>query len=189
MLFVCTGNICRSPTAEGFLRRQLAGLAGAAADGRVTVHSAGTHATLGTAPAEVVSAASEYGVDLTGHVSRQLTAEMLASADLVVGLAREHVREAALTLPEAFGRTFTLREVVRRAAAVGGPGPGRPLADWLAEVSDGRTTRDLLGVSRDDDVADPYGGPARGYTVAAAEIDTLTVTLARYLAPALGGGQ
>lgn len=155
-------------------------------DGRVTVHSAGTRATLGVAPPEVVAAADEYGVDLSDHLSRQLTDDMLASADVVVGMAREHVREAALTLPGAFGRTFTLRELVRRAAKVGGPGPGGSLADWVGQLSDGRTTRDLLGASRDDDVADPYGGPARGYGVAAAEIDELVVTLAGLLAPSLG---
>jgi protein-tyrosine phosphatase len=164
-------------------------MAGSESDHRVTVHSAGTRATLGPVPAEVVSAATDYDVDLSGHVSRQLTAEMLDSADIVVGLAREHVREATLTLPEAFGRTFTLREVVRRAQSTGSPGAGRPLADWLAELADGRTARELLGSSPDDDVSDPYGGPARGYTVAAAEIDTLTALLAGYLAPTLGNGR
>lgn len=185
VLFVCTGNICRSPMAEGFLQRRLSDVAAGQPDGRVRIHSAGTRATLGSSPREVLSAAADFGVDLSAHRSRQLDSALLAEADLVIGMAREHVREAALTGAGAFGKSFTLRELLRRAADTGGPRGGEPLADWLAIVGAGRTTAELMGSSKIDDVSDPYGGPQRGYDASAVVIDELVTVLAQLLGPAV----
>jgi len=184
VLFVCTGNICRSPMAEGFLQRRLSEVVADPLDGRVRIHSAGTRATLGSSPREVVSAAADFDVDLSGHRSRQMDAALLAQADLVIGMAREHVREAALTGAGAFHKSFTLRELLRRAADTGGPRGGEPLTDWLAVLGAGRTTAELMGSSRSDDVSDPYGGPQRGYDASAVVIDELVTVLAQLLAPA-----
>jgi len=185
VLFVCTGNICRSPMAEGFLQRRLAEASAGSLDGRVRIHSAGTRATLGRSPREVLVAAADFDVDLSGHRSRQLDAGLLADADLVIGMAREHVREAALTGAGAFAKSFTLRELLRRAADTGGPRYGESLSDWLVMVGAGRTTAELMGASRADDVSDPYGGPQRGYNASAVVIDELVNTLAQLLAPAV----
>jgi len=57
--------------------------------------------------------------------------------------------------------------------------PGEPLADWLARAAAERTRRDLLGGGgTTDDIADPTGGPARGYRVTAQLLDDLTAELA-----------
>jgi protein-tyrosine phosphatase len=173
--------------AEGFLQRRLSEVAAGQLDGRVQIHSAGTRATLGSSPREVLSAASDFGVDLSAHRSRQLDAALLGEADLVIGMAREHVREAALTGAGAFPKSFTLRELLRRAADTGGPRSGEPLADWLAIVGAGRTTAELMGAAKIDDVSDPYGGPQRGYDASAVVIDELVTVLARLLAPAVPG--
>lgn len=187
VLFVCTGNICRSPMAEGFLQRRLSEAVADSLDGRVRIHSAGTRATLGRSPREVVSAADDIGVDLSGHVSQQLDTTLLGEADLVIGMAREHVREAALlgAADGAFSRSFTLRELLRRAADTGGPRRDEPLADWLVMVGAGRTTAELMGASKNDDISDPYGGPQRGYNASAVVIDELVISLALLLAPAV----
>jgi protein-tyrosine-phosphatase len=83
----------------------------------------------------------------------------------------------------ALAKTFTLRELLRRAADTGGPRQAEPLGDWLAVVGAGRTAADLIGSSRTDDVSDPYGGPHSGYEASAVVIDDLISDLANLLRP------
>jgi protein-tyrosine-phosphatase len=81
VLFVCTGNICRSPFAEAVARR--AGL---------DVESAGLSAYEGAGPTDdALAVARELGYDLSSHRARPLTKEMLERADLVVGMTAAHV--------------------------------------------------------------------------------------------------
>jgi protein-tyrosine phosphatase len=125
---------------------------------------------------------ADRGLDTSGHRSRLLRPDIIAGADLVIGMAREHVREAvALAGPGALPRVFTLKEIVRRGEERGGRAPGEPLEDWLARLGVGRRAADLLGDSDGDDVADPIGGPRRGYERTAEELDDLTARLARLL--------
>jgi len=94
VLFVCTGNTCRSPLAEAFTRREarLRGL-------ELTVASAGTFAVEGTpATGHALRAAARRGTDLSMHRSRLLSAESLAGVDLVVGMSPSHVQ----TLPNGY---------------------------------------------------------------------------------------
>jgi len=98
-------------------------------------------------------------------------------------MTRSHVREVSLAAPGLFPRTFTLRELVRRALRQGGRGPDESVGDWVARLAEGRRAADLLGSSTDDDVADPYGRPLRAYVEMAATLDTLITPLAA----ALGG--
>jgi protein-tyrosine-phosphatase len=93
ILFVCTGNICRSPMAAAIARNELARL------GRtdVQVASAGTFALDGHGPSsDAALMAEEHGLSLDGHNAQQLTRELVAEADLVVGMEREHADFAAL---------------------------------------------------------------------------------------------
>ena len=62
-----------------------------------------------------VAAAAARGVDISAHRSRMMTADDVADADLIIGMARHHVREAVLLEPASLARAFTLRELVRRA--------------------------------------------------------------------------
>jgi len=175
---VCTGNINRSPMGEALFRAHLS-----ARGADATISSAGTQATLGPAPREVLELLAERGLDVHGHRSRQVTPALLAGADLVIGMAREHVRETVLLGPGTFGRTFTLKELVRRGREVGGRRPDEPLENWLAGVGEGRTTSSLLGASDEDDVADPIGRKMPAFRHAADEIDRLTSELAQLVAP------
>jgi protein-tyrosine phosphatase len=113
------------------------------------------------------------GLDLTAHRSQAMTRELLRSSDLVLAMAREHVREAVVLDPSLWPRTFTLKELVRRGEASGPRRAGEPLGDWLARVGQGRRISDLTGSSPDDDVADPYGGPRPAYERMVAEMDVL----------------
>lgn len=91
LLFVCTGNTCRSPTAERLAEREARerGL------DRVDVRSAGTFARRGTPPSSgAVIAARRNGLDLSGHRSAPLEPELVEWADLVVAMAAAHRRVA-----------------------------------------------------------------------------------------------
>lgn len=128
---------------------------------------------------------ADRGIDTSGHRSRKLRGDIVNAADLVIGMARDHVREAvALAGPALMARAFTLKEIVRRGEERGGRAPGESLEGWLARLSAGRRPADLLGNVDVDDVADPIGGPRRGYERTAQELDDLTTRLARLL----GGG-
>jgi protein-tyrosine phosphatase len=124
---------------------------------------------------------AQRGIDTSAHRSRKLQPEMLAGADLVLGMAREHVAEAAAYGNEVWGRAFTLKEIVRLGEERGGRPPEEPLDQWLARLHEGRRRTDLLGASDDDDVADPIGGSRRTYERTATELDDLTARLARLL--------
>lgn len=137
------------------------------------VHSAGELRGGVPASAGSVRAMEARGLDLDDHRSRRMTPDLLAGADLVVGMARRHVREAVLTLPEAWPRIFTLKELVRRAEGVGPRAEGQPLAAWLARLEEGRRPADLMGDAAADDIADPIGSPDQAYERTATELASL----------------
>lgn len=158
--------------AEAFLRRRLGDLGVEA-----RVHSAGRlFADVPATPAGV-AAMRELGLDTSAHLSRRLTPEMARSADLIVAMAREHVRDVAVIGHDVWPKAFTLKELVRRGGAVGARRGDQTLHEWLAQVHAGRTTTDILGASDHDDVADPIGESAAFYRRTAAEIHTLIDTL------------
>ena len=169
ILVLCTGNICRSPMAEAFLRRRLADLGVEA-----RVHSAGRLFIDSPATAEGVAAMRALGYDTSTHRSRRLMPEMARSADLILAMAREHIRDVAVIGQDVWPRAFTMKELVRRAGAVGTRSAGQPFDEWLAKVHAGRTTADILGSSPDDDVDDPIGRSPAFYGRTAAEIEALT---------------
>lgn len=173
VLMLCTGNVCRSPIAAALLSRRLAVLGKS-----VTVRSAGTAQQGYPPPPEVVSVMDGYSVDLASHRSRMVTASDIAGADLVLGMAREHVRHAVVTAPDAWPRVFTIRELVRRGEKVGPRLAGEPLLSWVSRAHDDRQRADLLGDSPSDDVVDPIGGPLQAYAATAAVLDILVNRLA-----------
>ena len=95
ILFVCTGNICRSPYAEA-LARSLS------EDNGMAFASAGTHAVVGNgASATGVVAAAERGLDLSAHLATYLTAELLTAYDVTYGMSPEHVNAVLSLDPSA----------------------------------------------------------------------------------------
>lgn len=165
VLFVCTGNICRSPTAAAVLTSRISGT-----DERLTVASAGTLDLDQPSPEEVIAAAAELGADVTAHLSHRFTQDDLAASDLIIGMAREHVREIVLASPPVWPRTFTLLELIRRGHAVGRRGRLETVSDWLDRVHEGRRHADLLGNSEEDDIPDPMGGSPSEYRASAKRI-------------------
>ncbi|HVE45261.1 MAG TPA: hypothetical protein VNA57_00745 [Acidimicrobiales bacterium] len=165
---ICTGNICRSPMVEAFLRHRLEGLGVEA-----KVHSAGLLGPGNPAPHEGVSALDAMGLDTSTHRSRRISEHLLTPADLILGMAREHVRETVRMAPETWPRTFTLKELVRRGEERGARPQDQSFEDWLAKLHAGRSHNDMVGYSPDDDVADPIGRGAAYYRRTAEELDDL----------------
>jgi protein-tyrosine phosphatase len=169
ILLVCTGNMCRSPMAEALLRHQVDERGIPARIGSAGLTGDGSPAS---APALQVMEV-EFGKPIDAHRSRLLTKELIEGSDLVIGLAREHVRETALLDPSAYARTFTLKELVRRGNDVGGRAADEPFDAWLARLHEGRSPRMHFGSSPDDDVEDPIGRRPAVYERVADELDDL----------------
>jgi protein-tyrosine phosphatase len=178
---LCTGNTCRSPMAAALLGRRLdeAGV-------KAVVSSAGLLFDGKPATDHGQAVMAGRGLDTSGHRSRKLQRDIVTGADLLIGMARTHVREAVALEPDVWKRAFTLKEIVRRGEEGGGRAPGEPLEDWLGRLHAGRRLPDLLGDSDADDVADPIGGPRKAYERTAGELDDLTARLARLLASGSG---
>jgi protein-tyrosine phosphatase len=168
VLVLCTANICRSPMAQALLAHRLAALGLA-----VSVRSGGMLGEGEPPPAEAIAVMAAYGLDISGHRSRRATAADLEGADLTLAMTREHLRYAVVEAPAVWPRAFTVKELVRRGERLGPRAPGESLAGWLARAHEGRERAALLGESADDDVADPAGGPQRGYAETAAALSGL----------------
>jgi len=147
----------------------------------VSVASAGLLEGGYASPPEVVTTMAELGVDLSGHRSAQIDAELVATSEVVLTMGRRHAREVVLLDPSAWGRTFTLKEFVRRGELVGRRGPDDSLEAWLERLQHGRKRTDLVGSSPADDVPDPIGGPLDGYRKTARELGTLVECAAALL--------
>jgi protein-tyrosine-phosphatase len=125
VLFVCTGNICRSPMAEYLLRARL----GDKSDWEVT--SAGLAALPGgSASFEAMRVLGERGIDLSGHQSRLVSERLAASATLVVCMTAFHVAQLRALFPEAvYEKIFLLRSFDESAS-------GADLADPIGSSID-----------------------------------------------------
>lgn len=165
ILVVCTGNICRSPFIERLLRLRLAEQRDPA-DWPVVVVSAGTMALTGWGMEERVAAQLvALGADAGGFRSRQLTAALIADADLVLTATRAHRGEVGTLVPSARRRVFALRDFADLIAGAdelyAGPPPDDARA-WVARVGD--VAASLRGVHApldraEADIVDPYGRP------------------------------
>ena len=157
VLFVCTGNVCRSPAAEVLMR------SGVGSHG-VDVSSAGTSALVGEGMAPpMADLVRGLGADPEGFVARQLTPLILRSADVVVTMTRAHRTQVVMLAPAAVQKTYLLAEVGRMLQQVD-PSEvmerttqGATAADRLsAALALARRYR-MLGTDPADDVVDPYG--------------------------------
>src|SRR5512136_838536 len=106
ILFVCTGNVCRSPMAEGIFHQATQERRGA-----YQVLSAGLGAAEGQPPSPyAVQAVGELGIDISNTRSRMLTAELVEQADYILGMTHSHLDTVAMLYPQAAEKTFLLRE-------------------------------------------------------------------------------
>jgi protein-tyrosine-phosphatase len=156
IVFVCTGNTCRSPLAEVLARARYAELP-------LIFASAGTDAAAGQpASAEACAIARERGLDLEGHRSAPVDARAVADAAWVIGMTRMHAAVLRARLSSRWpGRVGLL---------------GAPGLDWrtagVPSPANGRTGRDIADQDiADQDIADPWHQDLATYRRTGEQID------------------
>ncbi len=155
VLFVCTGNTCRSPMAEGLCRSFLIHFR---LQDEVDVASAGLYATPGgSASQEAVAAMAKKGIDLSGHRTVGLSTDIVQWAHLILTMEERQRQRLLEKFPEAAGKVFILKEYVTTLeAASGAPAIKKP------------------GLY---DILDPFGQPAPIYHQCAMELASAVTDL------------
>jgi protein-tyrosine phosphatase len=167
VLFVCIGNVCRSPVGERLLAVRLP------AD-RFEVASAGVGAMVGYAMSKYAAAElAGYGGDPTHFAAQQLTPELITGADLILTATRELRSQVLSESPGALRRTFTILEFAA-----------------LAQMTDARTPAEIVtwaGAHRsaaaavEQDVPDPFRRGPEVHAVAAQAIHDAVEQIAQGL--------
>ena len=159
VLFVCTGNICRSPIAE----RLAAAYSAACQVPGLTTSSAGTRAVIAhPIHPDAVLVLETLGGDVSNFAARQLTSRIASDADLVLTMTKVH-RDAVLELaPRQLRRTFTLSEAARLASEC----TARTVADLAA-------LRPHLAARDRSDIPDPIGQGAEFFAMVGSQIADL----------------
>jgi protein-tyrosine phosphatase len=115
VLFVCTGNICRSPTAE-----RLAAAYAQESGQELTTSSAGTHGLSGHAMDETAATVlRQLGGESEGFVARRISPRIADEADVILTMTTRHRDEVLAIAPRKLRRTFTLLEAAALAEASG----------------------------------------------------------------------
>jgi protein-tyrosine phosphatase len=173
ILFVCTGNTCRSPMAEALLRHHLGD------------HTALTVASVGTigwngypATPHAVEVLAERGVDLHSHISRKISRAEVERSDLIVAMTRKHGWAVAAHEPAAANRTFLLGEITRLART--NPRDGSSVREWAESIGERRPTHKPIGHAADE-IHDPVGESIEVYRATAEVLDRLLAELATSL--------
>jgi glycine hydroxymethyltransferase len=105
VLFVCTGNVCRSPMAEGLFRKMISGRPG------LGTSSAGVSTYPGQSPSpHAVEVLAKKGIDISDIRSKPLTERLVQEATWIVAMTRSHLDSIFYQYPEAAEKTYLLRE-------------------------------------------------------------------------------
>jgi protein-tyrosine-phosphatase len=107
VLFVCHGNICRSPMAQGFLKKMLEDFDEPV---KIEVLSAGLNAYGGPPTSEAIKVMRGEGIDISSCTSRQLTKELVEKADLILAMKKSYKDRIISWNLQSGRKVFTLKE-------------------------------------------------------------------------------
>ncbi len=191
LLFVCTGNICRSPFAEILTRHLLVGRVGGRASEAFDVSSAGVNAVVGsTMHPDSRAELGPWRLDgdvAERFVARQLRSAMIEESHLVLGANPRHRSSVVEQVPAALPIAFGLREFARLAASVDPATlPADPVARAHELVEQARLRRGLVRPDDPDDdrIPDPMGRSKQAHHDAAVLVKAAVETVVEVIAPA-----
>lgn len=175
VLFVCTGNQCRSPFAQAIATRF-------AADRPVRFHSAGLVPGGASMPETGQRVAESAGYSFRDHRSREADLDDLAGFDLILTAAREQAREVLAHDPDVWPRVFTIKQFARWAQEH--PRPRRSMvSSWVDAVAADRPRESMLGQDPADDLADPIGAAAPAWIEMVEQLNADLSTIVEWLDP------
>lgn len=177
VLFICTANRCRSPIAAALLRQRLPRGAG------IKIASAGLLPGGSHMPEPGVERLRDFGIDLSHHVSTQVTHEDLHRADLVLAMTRSHARAVVAQARDIWPVCFTLKDFVRLADREALQVSPASVTELVSRLAAGRELESIMGTSKRDDITDPMGRSAPVWNAVVAELDHQVERLAGRLAP------
>lgn len=137
------------------------------------IASAGSWESGVPADPHAVAVMADRGIDIGRHRSHRATPVDIEAADLILAMAVEHILDVAGQVPAAFDRTFTIKEFVARARALGPKDGSLSLAAYLELLGRDRSRGDILRADHTLDVADPLGHGRRAFERTAAELESL----------------
>ena len=177
ILFVCTGNVCRSPYLEWGLRAALASANGPV----IRLMSAGVAPLIGHPMSSyLLERLRNRGIDASEFRARALTEGMVARADVVLTASREHRGLIVRQMPSTATRTFTVLQFARLLR----DRPSSGGADLPALVALAQQSRGLAGASTEhDDIEDPWKHSRRVYARSAAKMDEVLEEILEHLVP------
>ncbi len=163
ILFVCTANICRSPTAEYLARHRFG-------SDVFHVRSAGFMAADKSCPDELQRVLAGRGVSVADHRSYKLDVDTLTAADLILTMESRHVLDATVLDRRSLRKIIPLKEAAREIRK------GETIDAFLERINATRDPHKYLSAV-ELDVADPYKKRLKAYEKAVEEIDGLVSTL------------
>lgn len=196
LLFVCTGNICRSPLAEILTRHLLIGRLGGRVAASFEVSSAGVQAVVGAqmnlATRDELAPWGLDGVIAGRFIARQVRSAMVEQSHLVLGANPSHRSAVVERTPAALPIAFSLREFARLAASVDPSHlPAEPVTRAHALVAQARQRRGMAPPRTPDAdrIPDPMGRPKWAHHEAAVLIRDAVQTIVDVIAPPGTGPQ
>jgi protein-tyrosine phosphatase len=154
--------------AEALLRARLATVAP-----EVVVGSAGLLFDDRPAERNAVRAMAKRGLDISSHVARTISLDLLRDSAVIIGMERTHVREVGNLDLDLFPRSYTLPELVASVDVIGPRPEGVDLRTWVETAGTARNPLDYAASEVGSDIADPLGGSLRTFRACADLIDDL----------------
>lgn len=189
VLFVCTGNICRSPMAEQIFREL-----SAKAKLPIKVTSAGVMAMTGDPMTpESAQAMKDRSYSPVSHIAKDVTTELLAEAELIICMTLEHRSEIARVLPRASKYSFTFDELARLVSYLSHDPEysgefqkkqGETRAKFIRRaLASAALLRGMVPTGEDPrDIVDPYGESLEIYAQVAENIDVMSQVVIDWMA-------
>lgn len=178
ILFICTGNICRSPMAAQMLEQRLeaAGISG------VAIASAGVGAMVGRdLDVTVAGAMQEMGFKPAHHVAQQVTEDLIREADLILTATVDHRTDVVELAIPANRYTFTLKEFAAVARYMVESGANASITGHDKLIAETKQLRGYGQTVTNLDIADPYRLGPDAARVSAAETLEAIEWLAKWL--------